>query len=338
MKFINVFYANNCLPSFQIPFPFIPSNFSPWLGLRITGRTFSVKREVFVYTNSGNSFHYSSFSECSKSIGVFRASIRRAIQKNKPHKYNFFSISPLELYNFENLGFFIKPNLSVQNYNSYTLVPFGSYLTSSIGLGLFSPKVSNMIYIPLYIEGILIGLLLSDAWIQYADLTHLNARLGFKQGMINFSYFWHVFTLLSHYCYSYPHLISNMRNNKQFFGIQFHTRSLPCFTQLHSIFYDNEVKVVPQGIYNLLTPIALAHWIMGDGYKFRKALILCTDSNTIHDVVRLMNVLIIRYRLVCSLRTIRPNQYRIFIYFKSMPLLRFIISPYMHSSMLYKIQ
>ena len=197
-----------------------------------------------------------------------------------------------------------------------------------------------MIHSPSRSDGFLVGLLLSDAWIQFADLTNKNARLGFKQGMINFPYFWHVFTFLSHYCSSFPHLILSNRSNERAFGIELYTRSLPCFTQLHSIFYDNGVKVEPPPgvLYNLLTPVALAHWIMGDGYKFRKALILCTDSNTIHDVVRLMNVLIIRYRLVCSLRSIRPNQYRIFIYFKSMPLLRSIVIPYMDPSMLYKIQ
>ena len=35
-QFINVFYANNRLPSFKIPKPFIPNNFSPWF---ITGLT-----------------------------------------------------------------------------------------------------------------------------------------------------------------------------------------------------------------------------------------------------------------------------------------------------------
>jgi len=59
---------------------------------------------------------------------------------------------------------------------------------------------------------------------------------------------------------------------------------------------------VPQNIYELLTPIALAHLIMGDGSVERHGLIICTDSYSIEDVIRLMNVLIIRYRLECTLR------------------------------------
>jgi hypothetical protein len=53
----------------------------------------------------------------------------------------------------------------------------------------------------------------------------------------------------------------------------------------------------PQNIYELLTPVALAHLIMGDGAVRPSGLILCTDSYTVADAVRLMNVLIIRYRL-----------------------------------------
>jgi len=41
---------------------------------------------------------------------------------------------------------------------------------------------------------------------------------------------------------------------------------------------------------------------MGDGYKHGNGLELCTDSFNVEDVVRLMNVLMVRYRLECTLR------------------------------------
>ena len=52
---------------------------------------------------------------------------------------------------------------------------------------------------------------------------------------------------------------------------------------------------------------------MGDGSKQSHGLILCTDSYSLQDVVRLINVLIIRYGLICSLREHRKGQYRIYI-------------------------
>ena len=77
---------------------------------------------------------------------------------------------------------------------------------------------------------------------------------------------------------------------------------MPCFTELYSLFYPSGVKVIPNNIYELLTPVALAHVIMGDGSRQRHGLILCTDSYSVSDIVRLINVLIIKYRLDCTLR------------------------------------
>ena len=103
------------------------------------------------------------------------------------------------------------------------------------------------------------------------------------------------------------------------------------------LFYPEKIKVIPQDIYNLLTPIALTHLIMGDGSKQRHGLIICTDSYKLVDVVSLMNVLRIRYRLDCTMRVHNKNYPRIYINQSSMALLVKIISPYMHYSMLYKL-
>ena len=113
---------------------------------------------------------------------------------------------------------------------------------------------------------------------------------------------------------------------------------MPCLTELHSLFYLNGVKIIPNNIFELLTSVALAHIIMGDGSVQRSGLIICTDSYTVQDVVRLINVLMIKYRLDCWLRNHTPTQPRIYISQSSMPLLRTIVFPYMHSSMLYKLK
>jgi len=73
-------------------------------------------------------------------------------------------------------------------------------------------------------------------------------------------------------------------------------------TELHSLFYPNGIKIVPYNIYNMLTPVAIAHITMGDGTAREYGLEICTNSYSLEDVVRLMNVLMIRYILECSLR------------------------------------
>ena len=83
---------------------------------------------------------------------------------------------------------------------------------------------------------------------------------------------------------------------------------MSCLTELHYLFYPNGVKIIPKNIFELLTPIALAHMIMGDGSVKSHGLDLCTDNYSIQDVIRLMNVLIIKYRLECNLRLKKQNQ------------------------------
>jgi LAGLIDADG DNA endonuclease family. len=76
---------------------------------------------------------------------------------------------------------------------------------------------------------------------------------------------------------------------------------------------------------------------MGDGKHTKTGLTLCTDSYSILDVVRLMNVLIIRYDLICTIHNPKPEQYRIHISKKSMNKIKTIVTPYIITSMLYKI-
>lgn len=147
---------------------------------------------------------------------------------------------------------------------------------------------------------------------------------------------------MSHYCSSYPFLITGTRAGVRYYGLEFFTRALPCITELFPIFYIDSKKVIPHNIYELLTPVALAHLIMGDGTALPQGLILCTNSFSLPDIVRLMNVLIIRYSLECTIHIKRrPNQkieYLIYIKECSMFHLRYIVAPYFHNSMLYKIK
>lgn len=64
---------------------------------------------------------------------------------------------------------------------------------------------------------------------------------------------------------------------------------------------------------------------------------MCTDSYTVSDVIKLINVLFIRYQLDCTLRFHRPAQPRIYIRQGSMSKLRSIVQPHMHPSFLYKL-
>lgn len=223
------------------------------------------------------------------------------------------------------------------NPNNKEIVIWGTNLNSAVGLGKFSNIISKTIQLTNFHFSVVIGLILSDGWLSFASKLNKNARLGLKQSLNSFEYLWSVFIILSHYSSSFPILIKGKRNNAITYGVQFFTRSLPCFTKIHNLFYVNKVKAVPQDIYNLLTPIALAHWIMGDGSVQRHGLIICTDSFTTPVIIKLINVLIIKFELDCSIKYHTPTQPRIYIKQRSMVLLRKLIVPHMHPSMLYKL-
>jgi len=273
--------------------------------------------------------------ESAQILKISPNTIRRALKEALPYKGYFFSYTLLEPEFLHNIGFSYLTKLSV---NCKSLITWGDpiFLTSSSVTPEFSQKKKSIFLheIHPYVQGIIVELILSDASLK---LTHTNARMGFKQDLINFPYFWFVFTFLSRFCSSNPCLTFSSKNYKMHIGIDFHTRNLPCFTDYYNIFYVNGVKVVSEDIFNLFTPMALAHFIMGDRTKQGNRLVLCTDSFTLQDTVRLMNVLIIRYRLECTLWVFRPNQFRICIRTKSMPLLRSIVSPHMHFLMFYKL-
>jgi len=221
------------------------------------------------------------------------------------------------------------------------LVVRGTNLQSTVGMK-FTRKQLATVRLPAYTKGVIVGLILSDGWLIISNSK--NARLGFAQSGDHSEYFWFVFFSLSHYCSSYPRVrirTNVLLSRKETISLQLFTRLMPCMTELHSLFYPEGVKIVPQNIYELLTPVALAHVIMGDGSVQRHGLIICTNSYSVQDVVRLINVLIIRYRLKCTLRLKKRQnnkiEYMIYISQSSMPSLLNIVSPYMHPSMLYKI-
>ena len=93
---------------------------------------------------------------------------------------------------------------------------------------------------------------------------------------------------LSHYCSNTPYVVKSIRKGNISYGIEFSTRTLPCFNELHTLFYKNNKKVVPENIYDILNTIALAHWIMGDGAILNKGLVLCTDSFTLQEIIKLL--------------------------------------------------
>lgn len=105
------------------------------------------------------------------------------------------------------------------------------------------------------------------------------------------------------------------------------------------------VKIAPLNAYERLTAVSLAFWIPpeddGSFNKAKENLILCTDSFSKEDVLRLISILRDKFNLSCGLINIGDNKagqpsYRIRINKSSMATLIVLVKPYMINSMLYK--
>ena len=101
------------------------------------------------------------------------------------------------------------------------------------------------------------------------------------------------------------------------------------------------IKIVPLNIDKLLTPIGLAHWIMDDGFKSGKGVVLCTESFTLNEVELLKKVLESKFELIVTIQVRHPSGggigYRLNISSKSRDKLLSLVQPFFIPSMNYKL-
>ena len=148
---------------------------------------------------------------------------------------------------------------------------------------------------------------------------------------------------------TFPHPWPNPKTGKPVTQYHFASRALPSITEIHKQWYvlnkenNKFIKIVPLNIGNLLTPLGLAHWIMGDGYWSAGTLYLGTDNFTSKEVDLLINTLNINFNLIAgkNQRT-KDNKgicWRIRLSQDSnnLKILKSLVKTHLIKSMLYKI-
>lgn len=149
---------------------------------------------------------------------------------------------------------------------------------STKGIKKLSKAERAKVLIPDEVKEILIGILLGDAHIARRTAT-CNSRLMYAQTAVaHKEYFNHVLSIFLPFCvtsYTYQSSINiDKRTNKSYSSISFTTMQLPCFNEYRDLFYNKNIKVVPDNIYDLLTPMprfakqkrgwGLAYYIIDD--------------------------------------------------------------------------
>jgi hypothetical protein len=147
-----------------------------------------------------------------------------------------------------------------------------------------------MSYIPLpsLAWQVITGELLGDAHISYLpNVPQVNGRLVFTFSSKILHYVRYLkYNVLKSICTkSEPSAWPNTRvTGKDTTEYLFSTKRLVSLNNLHPFLYKQVhgkyVKVLPKYIEQLLTPIGLAHWIMGDGYFSVDTIKICTDNFT----------------------------------------------------------
>lgn len=209
--------------------------------------------------------------------------------------------------------------------------------------------MQSSIEIPWKTWQVITGELLGDGHIRYDSINspQINGRLEFTFSAKILHYVNYLkFNALSFVCTnSKPTPWPNKDlTNKDVTQYWFSSKRMSIFSELHSIWYkkvnNSFVKTLPLNIENLLTPIALAHWIMGDGYYSNGNVVLCTDNFSEKEVLKLIKVLNNKFSLKSSTKK-RTNKnsvvWRITISKSSLPELKELVIPYTIPEMQYKL-
>lgn len=162
--------------------------------------------------------------------------------------------------------------------------------------------------IPSKVWEVITGELLGDGHINYdPKVPNINGRLEFTFSSKILHYVNSLkFDVLSFICKNskptpWPNKNLTSKESTQYW---FSTKRIYAISDLHKIWYKRVdkklLKTIPLNIEQLLTPVALAHWLMGDGYFYNGSVIICTDNFTLDEVLTLMVILENKFLLKAS--------------------------------------
>nr|YP_010714080.1 hypothetical protein P2X57_mgp22 [Fuscoporia gilva]WDD39643.1 hypothetical protein [Fuscoporia gilva] len=126
------------------------------------------------------------------------------------------------------------------------------------------------------------GKLLLDGCLEKHSLNS-NTRFKFKKYIERAYCVLVSFLSLYPYCSSFRHLTKAKRKGEITMTYNLiHYIYLVLMSYLN--YFIEKKNVIPDNIYDLLTPIAITHWVTGDGAVLNKGLVLCTGSYSNQEV------------------------------------------------------
>jgi hypothetical protein len=127
-------------------------------------------------------------------------------------------------------------------------------------------------------------------------------------------------------------------DDKTHYGYEFNTFTFRSFNWVHKMFYKKGVKYINADLVKYITPLALAIWISDDGGLAKPGVRLAANSFKLKEVEFLVEVLQSKFGLNCTIQTLKPSgNHNIYIKGSSVPKLRELVLPHLHTSMYYKL-
>lgn len=200
-----------------------------------------------------------------------------------------------------------------------------------------------------FIQSCIIGHMLGDGHLEFRSGS---TRLTLHLGLPNREYIAWLFDIYiqNGYCTSKELKFKKQigKEGKVHFSTKISTFSFKSFNWLHELFYEsiydentnNKItykKKIPQNIINYLTPQTLAIWLMDDGSKHNSGFLLHTNSFTLEENYILQDAFLKRYNIKTTLHK-KGSNFIMYISSKEAKSLKYIVEPYVHKSMLYKLQ
>jgi len=135
---------------------------------------------------------------------------------------------------------------------------------------------------------------------------------------------------------------------KIYTGYEFNTYTFLSFNWIYDLFYKNGKKIINSEIENYITPLSLAIWIMDDGGWVQHGIRISSNAFTYNEVLLLTQILHRKFKIETTIQklskptnlhqnSIYNNKYSIYITSSSVSLVRSLVLPYTHSSMVYKL-
>jgi hypothetical protein len=219
----------------------------------------------------------------------------------------------------------------------YPIVLIRSYVSSSDKL-----RYSNAI--PSYFNEVICGLMLGDG----------NIRLNGREALLSVQQTHSELTNnLWRLCNEFNLVTTPVKILQRGTGksvYYFQTLTIPYFTRIWTIWYSfvdsKTIKGLPNNIGELLTPLAIAHWIIGDGAfdgygRGLGRVTLQTDNYTLQEVNILRELLQTKYGIVSGLKKSNNADplrgYAIRISSQSLITLRSLCASHIYPSLMYKL-